>query len=225
MSGSSDLKYLVTPFGAVFLPMLQALVSGITAFAIAISLAWYFESDKPLVIASLAGSGVFAVGWLAGVSWWRNRVTNAKEKEQQAQVFQSMTRVEVISQDPSGAFIQGAWADFPISQEKLIKMARRVEAGASFTHADLAGNHRPLSRSEFETVRSEFIARGLCHWVNPDAHTCGVSLSRAGQAVCRRMSELPIDPPTTHHAKIIPGKLLDAGGLHMHAYMHKRLGR
>lgn len=220
MSAPGELKVLTTALASIGIPAGQAAVSGVTAFAIALSLAWYFESDKPLVIAFLAGGVVFGLAWIGGIAWWRNRITGAKAKELPAQINQAITRVEVIAQDPSGAFLAGAWADLPVDTHKLIKMARRVADGASFSHADLAGNHRPLSRSEFEELRSEFLRRGLASWVDPSCHNRGTQLTRAGAAVMRRLAEETDDPPTTHSAKIIPRKLLDAGGLHTHTYTH-----
>ena len=217
MSESSNLKYLVTPLAAIGLPAGQAVISGFSVGLIAGSISIYFGNPRALALAALAGSLAFGLGWLAGLAWWRSRVAGKVQEAAPAQTYQAQTRVEIIASDPSGAFMQGCWADLPIDLPKLAKVARRVEAGASFSHADLAGPHKPLSRAEFEALRSEFVLRGLAYWRNPEAHAQGCELSRAGGAVLRRLAEQTDDNPLPQQARILPRILSSPRGLHTHA--------
>ena len=88
-------------------------------------------------------------------------------------------------------------------------MARRVNAGVGFSHAGLAGPHKPLSRSEFEALRDEFVARGLAVWRNPEAHGQGLELTAAGRGMCRKFAELPEPGRITllPHRELISNKL------------------
>jgi hypothetical protein len=220
MSGSTgELRYLVTFTAAVLLPGAQAALSGFAAAVIAGSMSFYFGNDKYLVVAFLAGGVVFLLAWMGGVMWWRGRIVGKVKEPGPAQVYPSTaTRVEIVASDPSGVYLAGAWADLPVDLPKLIKLARRVVLDrASFSMADLCGRHKPLSRSEFEELRLEFIARGLLVWCNPEAHAQGCELTRAGGAVLRHLSDMPLNTPLPQRSRMLAGKLLDSRGLHAHA--------
>jgi hypothetical protein len=101
------------------------------------------------------------------------------------------TRVEIVATDPSGAFQRGTWADLPISPNTMLSVAKRIEAGSSFSHAGLAGPGRPLNRSQYETLRDEFVKRGFAFWRDPTCHNRGVDLTLAGKSVIKYYAALP----------------------------------
>jgi len=67
-------------------------------------------------------------------------------------------------------------------------VAIKYQACGHFSHASMAGPGKPLSRSEFESLRDAMIARGLAYWVNEHSTNQGCRLTHAGQAVMRGLA-------------------------------------
>ena len=162
----------------VIYPAAKCIVTGLFAFVLAAVL-WSWS------VAALVGAGVAMAAWL---------VFQLPDKKILQRVAESKvypvetTRIEITASDPAGQFSAGRWADLNLSREDLQVLAKRINAGASFSHAGLAGPGRPLTRSQYETLRDEFIARGLAYWRSPAAHAQGVELTRAGRAVMEYFS-------------------------------------
>ena|SRR3990170_3213804 len=219
MHGSRD---LLTFRGAVIVPAGQAAVTALAVGVTVGSLSWYFDGDKPLAVGALASGASLAIAWLLSLGWWRARVSGLDLAPIPARVYPTTVRAEVIASDPSGAYIEGRYCDFTVSANKLRRMGRRISAGVGFSHAGLAGPHKPLSRSEFEALRDEFVARGLAVWRNPEAHGQGLELTAAGRAMCRRFAELPEPGKITSlpHRELIPNRSLLSIGAHAHTRAH-----
>ena len=75
-----------------------------------------------------------------------------------------------------------SYARFPAKPEQV----KRFALAALNDRLTVHGNHR-LTRGVFERLRDEAVARGLCAWKNPEAHTRGVELTRAGEHVFKRL--------------------------------------
>ena len=75
-----------------------------------------------------------------------------------------------------------SYARFPARQEQVLSFAAAMINGQTTIY----GNHR-LSRPVFTKLRDEAVARGLCAWVDPGAHTQSIALTRAGEHVFKRL--------------------------------------
>jgi hypothetical protein len=174
---------------AVWIPAAQAIITGGLLGIAAGTLANLAEWGDPLTW-SLAAWVIGTLGaWLIYRSEWLQRIRPHPLPAPAPQEV-TTTRIELVTKDPAGAYLIGVWAEFDISPERIRRAARRVLAGAGFSHAGVAGAHRPLTRAEFETLRDEFIRRGLAAWTNPEAHSRGVQLTAAGRAVIKRLAAL-----------------------------------
>ncbi len=191
----------------ILIPLLKALITGVL---VALFTAAWFIPAVPWKLFAATLSGVCLVSWLMVIrisDQGNGAVTLKPSKVYPVET----TRIEITAADPSGAFSAGRWAELPISRESIDSVARRIAAGASFSHAGLAGPGRPLSRSEYEVLRDEFIARGLAYWINPDSHSQGVELSRAGVAVMEHfaggdgtVTPLPQLPEKVRRSNLLP---------------------
>ena len=163
----------------VIYPATRAAVTGLFACLLA-AIVWGWS------VAALVGAGVAMAAWL---------VFQLPDKKILQRVAESKvypvetTRIEITASDPAGQFQAGRFADLPCSFQDLGNIAKRLQAGASFSHAGLAGRYRPLSRSQYEALRDAMIARELLYWINPASHSQGVELTRAGRAVMEYFSQ------------------------------------
>ena len=127
------------------------------------------------------------LSWWGLLSWWQRlhegaqNIKPASEREPD-RVYP--LRVEVTQYN-------GHWVDYldlPVTSDKMVSVCRLLANGGDFSHGGLSGPHRPLSRSEYEALRDEFIGRGLATWRNPHSHHQGVLLTHVGKAVARRIA-------------------------------------
>ena len=82
-------------------------------------------------------------------------------------------------------------ARFP-SERKLIAVADAiVNGGASFSVREIVEQRKLLSRSEFEEMREEMLARGMVTLKNPEYPKLGYDVTRAGRAVFRDILDRP----------------------------------
>jgi len=93
----------------------------------------------------------------------------------------------------------GRWFDLPIPWEHMVKVSRKVVGndysfGYSLTGKE-AGN--PLSRAEFESLRSLFLEKGLICYRVPTAHRSGLQLTVAGKAYFKQWAAYPTHPDIT----------------------------
>jgi hypothetical protein len=191
MSGQPD-----TIEGALLIPILQSCMSGTLAGALGGSAATVYGWDDPAAWAVLGGIVTALLTWIIYRGEWRHALNvvlgvTQPDETQPTVEYPQVTRIEVISQDPQGAFMAGVWCDIDLPPEQVSQAARRVRDTGSFSHATLAGPGRPLTRSEYETLRDAFISRGLVTWINPGAHAQGLTLTAAGRAAVRRLAETP----------------------------------
>ena len=146
-----------------------------------------------VVVSYYRGSPSWAFGGLVGaitamIAWVLMQLPRYKPRFTPSKVYPTTTRIQITASDPAGQYSAGRFADLPISIETMRQVAKRINAGASFSHAGLAGPGRPLSRAEFEVLRDEFIARGLAYWRDPGSHSQGCNLTHAGQSVLKHFA-------------------------------------
>ena len=82
--------------------------------------------------------------------------------------------------------------------EKLPMIAHLLRAGKPFSEGAMCGSGRPLSRSEFHSLRDVLFDRGLATWRNAEHPTLGVILTARGKSVMRQAEELSTTPPRMH---------------------------
>jgi len=91
--------------------------------------------------------------------------------------------------------------------EKLPMIAHLLRAGKPFSEGAMCGTGRPLSRSEFHSLRDVLFDRGLATWRNAEHPTLGVILTARGKSVMRQAEELSTTPPrmrTPRQQKVLP---------------------
>jgi len=76
--------------------------------------------------------------------------------------------------------------------EELRHKARLIAVlmanGTPFSEGALTGANRPLSRSEFNTMRDLLMLRGLMKWKDAEIHTLGVELTPPGRSTFRKLA-------------------------------------
>jgi hypothetical protein len=177
------------------IPSAQALITGTLVGAMVGSAATVWNKPEPLIWAVLAFTITTFLSWVGYRSEWRRALdvvlgVTLPAEPQPATEYPQELRIQITASDPSGAFAAGRWIDLPLPLELVTQAARRVEATGEFSHAALAGPGKPLSRSQFETLRAEFLTRGLAYWNSPSSHNQGVSLTAAGRATVRRLAAI-----------------------------------
>lgn len=81
------------------------------------------------------------------------------------------------------------FAHFPITEDKLLAVGRLLNGGSSFSMSALSGSDKPLSRSEFVTLRDWLEANDYLEWINPDTRAQGIRLTARGKALVRALAE------------------------------------
>lgn len=189
----SDLvrKHYQTPGVAVYIPLLQAGVSGILSGVAAGTLAGMLKF-YPFHVTGLAFVFVTLLVWVAlqlrwsrlvieleqalGVDLNRNGVIDQPEQKQ-------TVRLEVKT-DNGWKFAELEGVDLVDLQD----LARGVLAGQTFSESSWTGSGRPFSRAQFRRIRDTFVARNWLEWKNADAPAQGLQLTPQGKAVCRYLS-------------------------------------
>lgn len=85
--------------------------------------------------------------------------------------------------------------DLPIEHDVLVKVARLLLQRRVFTYADFSGPGKLLSRSDFEKVRQELVARGVL--VRNGEKNAPPSLTRPGAATMRAIVSQEGGPPSS----------------------------
>ena len=81
---------------------------------------------------------------------------------------------------------------------KLPAVASRIISGTPFSESAMTGTGRPLTRSEFLTLRDIFFQQQLCRWKDPEHHTLGVEFTGYGRSFLRQYAEGSTTPPRIH---------------------------
>lgn len=86
------------------------------------------------------------------------------------------------------------YLDLPLSTQQITVVAALLASGRPFALASFAGQGKPLSRAEFESLRDYFFEHGLARWRNDRAPNQGIELTPPGRALMRRFSSPPSPP-------------------------------
>lgn len=96
-------------------------------------------------------------------------------------------------------FPAGKWFDLPLDWETIVRLARRIikdeySFGYALTGKE-AGN--PLTRAEYERLRSLFLEKNLIVEKVPGTPRSGLSFTAAGRAFLKQFASYPTKPDTT----------------------------
>ena len=171
----------------VKVPLLQAVITGAVAGVVSVIPTVYY--DWAWTVPPAVTVGTF------GLSWWlllqdtrrllrRIEVWTGKDLDGDGQVGFSVEITESLADGRK----RMTFARFPAKPEQV----KRFAMAALNDRLTVHGNHR-LTRGVFERLRDEAVARGLCAWKNPEAHTRGVELTRAGEHVFKRLLNEELD--------------------------------
>lgn len=178
--------------GGVLVPAAHAVVTAVAGVcALAASLQAY-KSPVSGWLFLAAFTDILLIIWvMILVRWWSSMYQLPERPVVYQQLAAETVRIAVHGDHSD--FNRGAFLDIPLSKDNLTAVGKIISAGGDFSMATLAGRGKPLSRAQFETLRTALISRDLCEWVNPAAHAQGCRLTRAGAAVLRHFDPNP--PP------------------------------
>ena len=77
----------------------------------------------------------------------------------------------------------------PVDVETLRMVARSILAGQSFAVGTQTGRGRPLTRSQFETLRGWLLKHGYISWVDANSRQLGMEWTARGKALLRGLAE------------------------------------
>jgi hypothetical protein len=169
-------------------PVLASIVVGAGSGLIALGFAMrsYDISTAGSIAIIWTGCGIL-VGFLWGGLVWSDKILQAyqpKIYETNTQKQSATIRIELVGDN------QVDWVDMPdgIDVEQLISLATLVKQNNyNFGHS-LSGPGRPLSRSQYETLRDLLVSRGLAKWINPNGRNQGVVLLHPGRALFKELT-------------------------------------
>jgi len=161
------------------LPLLQAMITAAAAALLAVLAAWWWELAWAL--APIVGVITFCLTWWLLLIQSRQLLSSrelvSNDGNRQGEQAFSVS-VEITDRDRG----QMRFAQFDAKPVQVARFASAMINGQTTIY----GNHG-LSRRVFSRLRDEAVARGLCAWVDPDAHTQGITLTRAGEHVFERL--------------------------------------
>ena len=161
-------------------PLYQSLLTGAAVSAVTVILtAW---NDWPWV------TPIIAAVITAALTWWLLLIDSRRLLKTVEHIIgrdlngdgQIGFTVEIT--DLTEGKKQMRYCHFPARSDQVLSFATAMINGQTTIY----GNHG-LSRRVFSRLRDEAVTRGLCAWVDPDAHTQGIELTRAGEHVFERL--------------------------------------
>lgn len=162
------------------LPFVQSLISGFFVGLIMAGIAIWIIWSSWLGLALSVGS-TFSLWWFStSIQMWRQDVYQPYPTvyPTESQQITHTERIEVIEGNTVTI------AELDLTPDEIKKMSTALLSGVSFSED--AMKSIPLTRSQFQKVRAEFISRGWAQWINADFKNLGCRLSPAGRAVCRQ---------------------------------------
>jgi len=179
-------KLELKPITLASLAGISGLFGGILILAICLLVGYSW------VYSVIGLTGISAITWLLLMNRYLAIIAgdqvNNDVNLKPSKIYPTSTRVEIISRDPANEFSAGKFSDLPVDLPTLIKVAKWIDNGADFSMAGLSGRYRPLTRSQFESLRDRMIKDGLCYWINPDHHAQGCKLTRGGENMVRHFA-------------------------------------
>ena len=182
-----------TVAGAVGVPALQSLFSGVLVAGGTLAVALGLRVAAPLAWAGAAGftvtGGVWAWGlWLSHRQVWE-RWVGKPEPKVEVEDGPGRRDISVTIKDTSGRAMQFL-KDWPVDDSRLVYFARKaLLPGVALSEGSFVGGGLPFKRPDFNALRDELIARKLAYWRTPGHHKGGWELSRVGRVVMARIVE------------------------------------
>ena len=179
----------------VIIPAGQAFFIGLFVVMIAVSALWNKPDLRYWSFTAGAVASLFA--YILLTTKWRNL------KLSPSRVFHEETVKINLLDETKKPYTRGKYIETTVGREKLILLAINLDNGYNFSYSSLAGRGKLFSRSEYETLRDEFLSRGLLEWRNPEAHAQGLEITRGGWAFVRHFSRLKIPYPMSPTRKVL----------------------
>lgn len=171
-------------------PLLQSLTTGALSGIAAWAILAVTDSDRRFALLIMAIVSILS--WLAYKSRWESILAAFGGIELDSQpepapepAAVDVVRVELIQDNGH----RGSWIDLPLDDWQAVHVARLLTTGAQLSHAALSGRGKPLSRAEYEALRTVMLQRGLARWINTRARSRGLELTPAGRAVMKRIAQ------------------------------------
>lgn len=202
-----EAKYLHTPEAGVFVPLLQATITGLLfALAVLVVVLWQHVTDG-YIFALLTWIGITLLCWmLLQRHWWTltaiERYTGM-DLNQDGVIGDPAPGPEKHTVDISlwdkkpGGFDQVDIVTLPFDENELATLAAGLQAGKPFTEREWCGSGKPLSSGQFRTARAEMLKRGMIELSSPKDPRRGYRLTRPGMAAIRYFA-----PPTPPHRSV-----------------------
>ena len=174
----------------ILIPGAQASITGIMIAIPAGVIAYLAQFQAPWAWSLLTWSLVQAIAWLRLLWRWLDltrplELATGLDLDGDGQIGEPATvRIQLTSDDGR----QTQLMDLPTTEAKLITLAHALAAGAPLSESEWTGAGKLYSRSEFRTLRDEFLARGLVTWTSPDDHRQGVTLTKPGRAMMQYLA-------------------------------------
>lgn len=164
------------------LPLFQSIITGILVGLIVAGLALWAKLPSAGWIALIVGAAGAFWWWARSIHLWRLSIYGDVEPVYSAPAEASTVRVEFHDER------QILFAELPATPAQLRDLSTGLLAGVAFSEAAWIGSGRPFTRSQFQGIRSEFIARGWLRQRNPDYPNQGCEVSPSGKAVLRQLA-------------------------------------
>lgn len=192
----SEKSFLWSWVSGAGLPLMQAVITGIIAMVLTAALIYAFDGGsyiKPMiVIGALASSAT----WFVGMRRW-SRLTRALEPilnidlDGDRQIGEpKRVRIQIDEVTGTGSIRQAKMIDLPISEEKLIPLAKSLLAGRPFSEREWAGAGKLLSSGEFRELRTAMIKAGLLRAASEKDSRQGYVLTLHGEMLMKTYAGL-----------------------------------
>ena len=180
------------------LPIAQSAVIFLIMFAMGFALASWQKWEGPASLALLAGAAGAMLTFTTGILAWRRETYGQQEPIfHVADAEPKRVRIELVKPG-DGPSQTTQFIDLDISPEQLGILADGLLNGKPFTENVWTGFGKPFSRSQFASLRAEFMRRGWADWRNPEAPAQGVTLRPPGRAVLRTYANETVRPTPPH---------------------------
>lgn len=180
---------LDTITGPVTIPAIQAVITGVlVGLFIGVLLLWLKASFWfPAWVLSTIGG--ILLSWLAYRGRWQYVIETVMGVDINHDgvigvPMKHTMRVELV--EDNGRHVE--IIDLPVA-DKLPVLARGLLAGEPFSGRRWSVDVDTFTQPEFKQVQDAFLKRNLARWNSARDHRQGVSLTREGAAVCKKLAD------------------------------------
>jgi hypothetical protein len=189
-------QHLHTVQAGAWLPLAQAVITGMILGLAALVIVWVFRARNPWTW----GAGVFAIScsttWLQHQRHWfsltklenltgldlnGDQTIGSRQEYEPPEVRVRLSEVSEV----------GHWREqtfsLPVTIDQLQELAEGITTGRPFSEREWCGKGKPFSINQFRQLRIELLKRG-CVAVDPNDARQGFTWTRAGAALIREMA-------------------------------------